>query len=519
MVLMLSAQQFKRPLEDPDSMSLSPCILPWHTSSLSPAVSVDYHPGPGDVLSPLSPESPTPGGITLYRPSPEPTAPAGEATSPGGTSGLSVGDTTASTSYLKVESHGLSPTALPPPSSLLGGDDDSAINLIFKEEDTTSDDDNNNNVIQSGNNSNNHGKNEHSNDTSCTKQDENANGFDRRVCSTKKTLTTLETLKSPSGVSGSSSAHAQHTQYLQQLGSCSTAYQPISPTFLSNGGISSGMNGFSILQNGSMPNSGGIPNGLCTGYGSGMMNGSSTNGGGGYFSNGYYPVQGVGVGGCVYPGGGGYGASSTNRSCAVASSNMYNSPLGCSTSSSLQPCDLSITSCSLTSSPPSLSPMPPSLSPISPSSFSSSSCMYSAWRSGGLTAVAAAASGITGAVTPPPAANTNTHTHSYLHPPAHHNGYTSVGGGCGGGGQGGILTAHHHSQLPPTYSTGLTSSSSLGGTLTDHHPSGGTFNYSAPTLSPTPTVTPTVSLHSSASEHRHSFFIKGKTFFISIPEL
>ena len=501
-------------------MSLSPCILPWHTATLSPGVSPAYHPEPGDVLSPPSPEPSTPGGVTLYRPSPEPTAP-GEATSPGGNSGLATGDTTAFSSYLKVESPTLPPSILPPPASLLGGDDDSAINLIFKEEDVTSDeDDNSNNVLDNSNNGNNHGNNENSNDTCCTNQDENANCLDRRACATKKTLTTLETFKSPTGVSGSSSAHTQYAQHLQQLGSYSNPYQPISPTFLSNGGFPSGMNGYGILQNGSNSiNSTGIPNALCTGYGSGMMNGSATSGGGGgYPSNGYYPMQGMGtgVGGGVYPGGG-YGASSTNRSCAVASLDMYNSPLGCSTSSSLQPCDLSIISCSLTSSPPSLSPMPPSLSPISPTSFSSSSCIYPAWRSGGLTAVAAAASGITGAVTPPPSTNTNTHTHPYLHPPAHHNGYSSLGGSgsSGGAGQGGILTAHNHAHLPPTYSTGLTRSSLGGTSLTTHHPPGGTLSYSAPTPSPTPTVTPTVSLHSSVSEHRHSFFIKGKTFLIS----
>ena len=495
-------------------MSLSPCILPWHTATLSPGVSPAYHPGPEDVLSPPSPEPSAPGGVALYQPSPEPTTLGEEATSPIGTSGLSTGDTTAFTSYLKVESPALPPSALPPPTSLLGGDDDSAINLIFKEEDVTSDEDDSNNVLENSNKGNNHGNNENSNDTCCTNQDENANCLDRRACATTKTLTTLETFKSPTGVSGScSSADAQYAQHLQHLGSCSNPYQPISPAFLSNGGFTSGMNGYGILQNGSIPNSTAIPNALCTGYGSGVMNGSVTRGGGGYLSNGYYPVQGIGtgVGGGVYPDGG-YGASSTNRSCAVASLDMYNSPLGCSTSSPLQPCDLSITSCSLSSSPTSLSPMPTSLSPISPTSFSSSSCMYSAWRSGGLTAVAAAASGITGAVTPPPSTNTNTHTHPYLHPPAHHNGYSSLGGSGRGTGQGGIFTAHNHAHLPPTYSTGLTRSSLGGTSLTTHHPPAGTLSYSAPTPSSTPTVTPTVSLHSSVSEHRHSFFIKGKTF-------
>ena len=107
-------------------------------------------------------------------------------TSPGGTSGLSTGYTTAFTSYLKVESPTLPHSTLPPPTSLLGGDDDSAINLIFKEEDVTSDeDDNSNNVLDNSNNGNSHG-NENSNDTCCTNQDENANCLDRRACATKK---------------------------------------------------------------------------------------------------------------------------------------------------------------------------------------------------------------------------------------------------------------------------------------------------------------------------------------------
>ena len=386
------------------SVNLSPCMISWQT--LSPSTYKE------EMLSP-SPDGPGPGILDS------------RTTALGGSVGLHglspevspfSSPTTTFNAYLKRDS----PT-LPPPSTLLGSPSDgSALNLIYKDDNIQSDDDsaelsNNSSSKLSNNNHNNNNISKEQSEITCNNQDENANCMDS--CSPKKTLTTLETIKSPSSGSslqdlGSPSHHG--------LGGQNTHIEPISPTYLTNGtttngapihgfntglcnGLTNGLNnGYNMLQNS-------LSNGHCsTGYGNGINGGTN----GGYTMNGYYSShQGAG-GAAVYPTG--YGG--TNRSCGVSSNPYHNQgmPLGYKTSP-LQPCDLSLTSCSISSSPP-------SLSPISPSSFTSNSCMYSAWRSGGLTAVAAAASGITGALSPPP--STNSTTHPYLNTQVQ-NGYSS----------------------------------------------------------------------------------------------
>ena len=462
MVVELNKKHQDLPLQQENkdimSVNLSPCMMSWQ--ALSPSTYKE------EMLSP-SPSGP--GGV-LGSPT---TALGGSAGLPGLSPAVSPfsSPTTTFNAYFK----GDSPT-LPAPSTLLGSpSDDSALNLIYKDDDVQSDEDstelNNNN---SNSNNNNNASNEQL--ETCNNQDENANCMDN--CSPKKTLTTLETIKSPSASAlqdlGSPSHHG--------LGGHNPHVEHISPTYLANGGTTQ-VNGFSTglcnglthgLNNGYNMLQNGLSNGLCSGYGTGM-NGGGSNGG---YMNGYYTShQGAG-GPAVHPPG--YGT--TNRSCAVSSNPYHNQgmSLGCNTSP-LQPCDLSLTGCSLSSPPP-------SLSPISPSSFTSNSCMYSAWRSGGLTAVAAAASGITGALSPAP--STNSTSHPYLH--GIHNGYSSGASDVhSGGGQGSILGPH-----TPSYP------SSLVGSLPQ-----ASLSYSAPTP-----PTPTVSLHSSFSDRRHSLFVKGNFY-------
>ena len=417
-VLELSKNQKKEPEASAETMSvnLSPCIMPWH--SLSPSAYKD------GIMSP-SPGGPGTGTEALSSPAGGPTAVLGgnaalhalsPTLNPFHTAGVHLG------AYLKGGAPSPSPN---PANALLANNPDdeapsfltcaserSALGLMYKPdmgEDAHSDDDDhdsceNNNCLENGLCNGNDAKENEQHRS----QDENGNSLNPNCLTPKKTLTTLETMKAssidplhtmdnPTNTSGLD-IHPQQSNPL---------IEPISPTHLSD--IASSANGYSNsgLFNGISSNNGfsmqhnGLPNGLCNGYPNVSM--SHTNGGSGYSNiNGYYSAN----QGPSYPTG--YGGVPLNRSCALSGSPYptQGMPVG----------GMSTTSQGSSSSPLGVDLSPPSLSPISPTSFGSS-CMYSAWRTSGssIPAVAAAASGIAGAVSPSPPNQPAPHPHPYLH--------------------------------------------------------------------------------------------------------
>ncbi len=401
-------------------MNLSPCVMPPWTS-LSPPAYKD------DLICPASPDGANylgspgeDGGLGALSP----------AVSPFSYPGAQLGAFLKGGDFFRGgDATNLPPTLIPTEEEQSASLNSTTLNIIYHPK-GEAEDQSDEETTQSLGDANHHGNalqgdNDNEQPEVDPSRDETGDPVDPDCATPKKTLTTLESIKiSPiTPIHGFSNATSSNG-LPGQLGS----HQPesLSPMFL-NGGTSPTANGYSPagpyngLSNGY---SVGMPNGLCGGYPSMATQGN----GGGY---GGFPTQGPGVYSL------GYGPSPINRSCALSGgsySGTQGMPLG--------------TASPVTAASPLVDLSPPSLSPISPTSFSTtppgSSCMYSggSWRwplpgggggspgrwslpagggggggspggPGGLVpssipAVAAAASGITGAsLSPSPGTSTH----------------------------------------------------------------------------------------------------------------